>query len=81
MASGIEVAWALADATSECFTDTDRAAVYSALGAGEFYAAICCALVIAVQKRQALPASLIADLKAWLDGYAGLRCEQCFATS
>lgn len=71
MAVGIDVAWTLVDATAHWFTEENRLAVYSALGAGDSYSAIAHALDIAVQMRQRLPAKLITDLTVWLDGYAG----------
>jgi hypothetical protein len=71
MVLDVEVAWTLVDETSHWFTDADRVNVYSALGAGDSYSAIVHALDIAVQMRQPLPATLIADLSAWIEGYAG----------
>ncbi|OBC09311.1 hypothetical protein A5784_05545 [Mycobacterium sp. 852013-50091_SCH5140682] len=72
----VGVAWTLADTTSHWFTESDRSAVYSALGAGDSYSAILRTLDIAVQMRQALPAKLVADLTRWVDGYAGHQSEQ-----
>lgn len=72
----VDVAWTLADTTSHWFTESDRTAVYSALGAGDSYSAIVHTLDIAVQMRQALPAKLVADLTSWVDGYAGHQSEQ-----
>jgi hypothetical protein len=40
MTSKSELAWALADAVSVCFTGRDRLGIYTALGAGETYTAI-----------------------------------------
>jgi hypothetical protein len=71
MSTEIKLAWALADAASTCFTDADHISVYTALGAGEAYAAIVRTLAIAVRARYSLPTNLIIELTTWLDGYAG----------
>jgi len=71
MSAEAKLAWALADAASVCFTADDNIGVYTALGAGEAYAAIVRTLVIAARARHSLPATLISELTTWLDGYAG----------
>jgi hypothetical protein len=65
------VAWALADIVSVCFAAHDNICIYTALGAGETYAAIGQMLDIAVRKRHPLPATLLSTLAVWLDCYIG----------
>ena len=65
------MAWALADAASPRFTEHDHTIIYTALGAGETFAAIVRTLTIAVRTRHSLPANLITELTTWLDGYTG----------
>ena len=69
--SEAELAWALADAVSDCFTAKDQLGIYTALGAGETYSAIERMLDIAVRMRYSLPVTLISALAAWLDCYVG----------
>jgi hypothetical protein len=71
MTSESELAWALADAVSVCFTGRDRLGIYTALGAGETYTAIETMLDITVCKRYPLPARLISALAVWLGCYVG----------
>jgi hypothetical protein len=65
------VAWALADTVSVFFAAHDNIRIYTALGAGETYAAIGQILDIAVRKRHPLPATLLCTLAVWLDCYIG----------
>jgi hypothetical protein len=69
--SEAELAWALADAVSVCFTANEHLGIYAALGAGETYSAIARMLDVAVGKRYPLPATLVSALAAWLDCYIG----------
>jgi hypothetical protein len=71
MSTETALAWALADAASACFTEHDQTTIYTALGAGETYAAIVRTLTIAVRARHSLPTNLITELTTWLDGYTG----------
>jgi hypothetical protein len=71
MTSEANLAWALAEAVSVCFTPKDQLGIYTTLGAGETYSAIKRMLDIAVRKRYPLPARLISALAAWLDCYIG----------
>jgi hypothetical protein len=71
MSTDANLAWALADTASACFTQEDRMSVYTALGAGESYSAIVRILAITVRARHSLPANLITELAAWLDGCTG----------
>jgi hypothetical protein len=75
MTSESELAWALADAVSVCFTGRDRLGIYTALGAGETYTAIETMLDITVRKRYPLPAKLISALAIWLGCYVGNKHE------
>jgi hypothetical protein len=65
------LAWALADIVSVCFSPHDNLGIYTALGAGESYAAVEQMLVIAVYKRYPLPGTLLGALAVWLDCYIG----------
>lgn len=71
MSSETVLAWALADTASVCFTQEDRARVFTALGAGEWYSAIRCMLAITVRAQYALPDKLVVQLTTWLDSYTG----------
>jgi hypothetical protein len=65
------LAWALADATSPCFTEEDATSVFLNLGGGESCLAIGHLLRIAVRERQPLPRRIVTALTAWLDCYSG----------
>jgi hypothetical protein len=69
--SEAKLAWALADADSDCFTAQDHRGICTALGASETYSAVEGMLETAVRKRYPLPADLISALAAWLDCYIG----------
>jgi hypothetical protein len=65
------LAWALADIVSVGFTAHDSLGIFTALGAGDAYAAVERMLDIAVRQRYPLPATLLGALAGWLDCYVG----------
>lgn len=74
-----ELAWDLAELVADRISERDRRRLYTSIGAGDCYAAICTLLETLVNARVQMSVGLTARINAWLDAYqhhedaAGLR--------
>ena len=74
-----ELAWELAEVVADRISEHDRRGLYTSIGAGDSYAAICTLLETLVNARVQMSVGLTSRIIVWLDAYqhhddaAGLR--------
>lgn len=66
----VDWAWELVDIAGRRMSERNRTDVYTAIGAGDSYAAIDVLLTTIAPAKLALPAVLLAQIIEWLNAYA-----------
>lgn len=66
-----DLAWSLAEAAEHVLDDSQRCAVYVALGAGDYSEAITDLAQVAANNQIALPKAVAEALTAWQNAYGG----------
>jgi hypothetical protein len=64
-----ELAWELTELAADRISDHDRRGLYTTIGAGDSYAAVCMLLETLVYTRVQMSRGLVARIGAWLEAY------------